>query len=200
MVSEQNEFSTLKIDFSWEMEDDGDQYPFFQHGIPVLFLHSGLHDDYHSPKDTPDKINSDGMRRVSNLLFHITCKLAGGDRSPAFRIASTGESENALRHDSSHNPFRLSVRQNDHPLRLGISWRNDDAEPGTVVLTYVAPNSIAAGAGLLIGDRVYKADGRIISGEADFLQLIKFATQKKIQLLVERDGLMQTINFPQQAQ
>ena len=199
MVSEQNEFSKLKIDFSWELEDDGDQYPFFQHGIPILFLHSGLHDDYHSPKDTPDKINTEGMRRVSQLLFHVTCQLAGEAGSPAFRIAATGESDKALRHDSAHNPFQLSVLQNDKPLRLGISWRNDDAEPDTVVLTQVAQNSIAAGAGLQTGDRVYKADGQSISGEDTFQRLLKDGKRKTMGLLVERDGLMLNISLPAQA-
>jgi len=35
------------------------------------------------------------------------------------------------------------------PLRLGITWRVDDAEPGTIILTHVVPGTPAARAWLI---------------------------------------------------
>ena len=48
-----------------------DQANFEQLGIPVAFLFSGLHDDYHQPSDTPDKIDCDKIRRVSRLIVRL---------------------------------------------------------------------------------------------------------------------------------
>ncbi len=39
--------------------------------IPVAFLFSDVHDDYHQPTDTPDKIDYDKIRRVSRLVVRM---------------------------------------------------------------------------------------------------------------------------------
>jgi Zn-dependent M28 family amino/carboxypeptidase len=44
--------------------DGSDDYPFYQHNIPVLFFITGLHKEYHTPKDTPDKINFSGETEI----------------------------------------------------------------------------------------------------------------------------------------
>ena len=43
--------------------------------IPVMFLFSDVHEDYHQPSDTPDKINVDKISRVSRLIFRVLCDL-----------------------------------------------------------------------------------------------------------------------------
>ena len=42
-------------------------------------------------------------------------------------------------------PVPLAELLDGTPLRLGISWRVDDAEPGTIVVSQVVPESLAAG-------------------------------------------------------
>lgn len=39
--------------------------------IPVAFLFADVHEDYHKPTDTPDKIDYDKIRRVSRLVVRI---------------------------------------------------------------------------------------------------------------------------------
>ncbi len=39
--------------------------------IPVTFLFSDVHEDYHKPSDTPDKINFDKVRRVARLVLRM---------------------------------------------------------------------------------------------------------------------------------
>lgn len=34
-----------------------DQWPFLQNGVPAVFVHTGLHPDYHTAFDRPEKIN-----------------------------------------------------------------------------------------------------------------------------------------------
>ena len=53
----------------WERSD---HHNFAVHmGIPVAFLFSGEHEDYHKPTDTPDKIDYDKMRRVVRLALRV---------------------------------------------------------------------------------------------------------------------------------
>ncbi|QDV06002.1 Aminopeptidase S [Planctomycetes bacterium Poly30] len=49
-----------------------DQYNFEKHmGLPVAFLFCDVHEDYHRPTDTPDKINYDKMRRICRLVVKM---------------------------------------------------------------------------------------------------------------------------------
>jgi predicted metalloprotease with PDZ domain len=88
-------------------------------------------------------------------------------------------------------PLALDVRLSGSPLRLGVSWREDDAEPGVVMLTRVAPGSPAQRAGLQPCDRIYEIAGR---GFRDGDELAKLASSlpSPLELLVERNGRMRT--------
>ena len=78
------------------------------------------------------------------------------------------------------------------PLRWGIVWRIDDAEPGVVILTHVVPGSPAARAGLCAGDRIYQVAGRDFADESAFARLVKTPAES-LQLLVERDGRLRIV-------
>jgi len=40
-------------------------------GVPVAFLFSDVHEDYHQPTDTPDKIDYDKIHRVVRLVLRM---------------------------------------------------------------------------------------------------------------------------------
>jgi len=44
---------------------DSDQESFAEVGIPVAFLHTGLHANYHKISDTPDKLNYEGLEQIT---------------------------------------------------------------------------------------------------------------------------------------
>lgn len=52
-----------------------DHYNFAKYGIPVIFYFSGVHEDYHKPTDTPDKIDYQRIARIANLIFQTACEL-----------------------------------------------------------------------------------------------------------------------------
>ncbi len=54
-----------------------DQAEFARLDIPVCFLFSFEHADYHRPGDTPDKIDQDKIRRVVRLVFRMIDRLQG---------------------------------------------------------------------------------------------------------------------------
>lgn len=54
-----------------------DHYNFAKQGIPSVFFFSGVHEDYHKPTDTLEKIDFDRMKRVSTLILYLGWELAG---------------------------------------------------------------------------------------------------------------------------
>jgi hypothetical protein len=64
-----------------------DHYPFMKHRVPVIFLNTGLHHDYHTPLDDPDRINYAGETRIIQYCEHLIMNVESiGD--PGFRKIS----------------------------------------------------------------------------------------------------------------
>jgi peptidase M28-like protein/PA domain-containing protein len=58
-----------------------DHWPFIQRGVPGIWFHTGLHPDYHTIYDDPEKINYPKMEKITRLVHQVSWDLAqGGDR------------------------------------------------------------------------------------------------------------------------
>ncbi len=73
----------LDFDYTFNAENDpnrfyyrSDHYNFAKHNIPVIFYFNGVHDDYHKPSDTPDKINYEFLETRTRLIFYTAWELA----------------------------------------------------------------------------------------------------------------------------
>ena len=66
-----------------------DHWPFLQHGVPALWFHSGLHPDYHTIYDRPEKINYEKMEKIARLVHQASWDLAQQDGRPAFHRPAT---------------------------------------------------------------------------------------------------------------
>ncbi|MBI4905913.1 MAG: M28 family peptidase [Acidobacteria bacterium] len=60
-----------------------DQWPFLQRGVPALFFHTGLHPDYHTVNDRPERIDYTKVERVGRLVHQLSWTLAQQDGRPA---------------------------------------------------------------------------------------------------------------------
>jgi Zn-dependent M28 family amino/carboxypeptidase len=60
-----------------------DQWPFLQRGVPALGLMTGLHPDYHTVYDRPEKINYVKMEKIARLVHQASWDLANADGRPA---------------------------------------------------------------------------------------------------------------------
>lgn len=54
-----------------------DHIEFARLGIPIVFLFSDVHDDYHQPGDDPEKIDYDKISRVSRIVVRMLDELQG---------------------------------------------------------------------------------------------------------------------------
>jgi peptidase M28-like protein len=60
-----------KLDSADDYYHRSDQAEFARLGIPVAFLFAGVHEDYHRPTDTPDKIDYEKLSRVVRLVVRL---------------------------------------------------------------------------------------------------------------------------------
>jgi Peptidase family M28/PDZ domain len=190
----------LWLDFSWDLSANSDHWPFLEHNIPVALIHTGLHSDYHRPTDDVEKINRVGMGEVGRYLLMALIKVADEDHLPTFRGAVRRETEKMRR--ALEQPLPLVSLANwpagEPRLRLGITWREDDAEPGSVFLTRVVKGSPAETAGLQPGDRIDVFDGQPFADGAALRTAINAqldAGHPKLNMLVERRGHVRTVTL-----
>jgi Zn-dependent M28 family amino/carboxypeptidase len=59
-----------------------DHWPFIQHGVPGVWVHTGLHPDYHTIYDRPEKINYAKMAKIARMVYQTSWDLANAPGRP----------------------------------------------------------------------------------------------------------------------
>ena len=59
-----------------------DQWPFLQRGVPAMGFMTGLHPDYHTQYDRPEKINYAKMEKIARLIHQASWDIANADSRP----------------------------------------------------------------------------------------------------------------------
>ena len=59
-----------------------DHWPFIQRGVPGVWIHTGLHPDYHTVYDRPEKINYPKMEKIARMVYQATWDLANAAGRP----------------------------------------------------------------------------------------------------------------------
>ncbi|TWT77071.1 Aminopeptidase S [Posidoniimonas polymericola] len=176
------------LDFTWELENNSDHWNFLQRRVPTLMLHTGLHDDYHRPSDDVSLINTDGVRLTSRYLFDLALTAADADELPKFRWQGMNEGKSLQARRQRPLP---PLPEGAPAPRVGISWREDDGEPGAVFLTRVAEGTPASEAGLQVHDRILHIDGQPFANSRHFQELLNerlAEDAEEIALQIERRG------------
>lgn len=72
-----------------------DHGPFYNKNIPVLHFFTGTHEDYHRPTDKWEKLNVEGMVKISDLVQAVVERISAVEEPPSFvRLpADPGRSE-----------------------------------------------------------------------------------------------------------
>ena len=88
-VQEANRDSELELKMRYDNNSSdllrrSDQWPFLQKAIPSLFFHTGLHPDYHTEFDVPDRIQYSKLERIARLVHRMSWNLANSSAQPGF--------------------------------------------------------------------------------------------------------------------
>jgi len=88
------ELGMTAIDDRWPEERfyfRSDHYNFARKGVPILFFFNGVHEDYHRPSDSPDKIEPEKEARIIRLIFYLGEEIAGATERPKWKPESYKE-------------------------------------------------------------------------------------------------------------
>lgn len=147
-----------KYDFKMVNKPSGfgpsDHESFCAKEVPVLFLWTDYHDDYHRPSDTADKINVEGMRRIVDLSQEAVTILAQMDKPEYIKV----------KEDSG------SLAKYQGPT-LGIRPSYSDEGNG-LVIGDVVEGRPAAKAGLQADDRIVSIDSKPIKNIQTYMTVL----------------------------
>ncbi len=79
-------FSNMTLDYTYNDEDHpdriyyrSDHWNFAKNNIPIIFYFTGIHEDYHKPTDTIDKIEFDMLQKRAQLVYYTAWMIANRD-------------------------------------------------------------------------------------------------------------------------
>lgn len=74
-------YTDLALDYRFDGDDPNryyyrsDHYNFAKNNIPIIFYFNGVHEDYHRPTDTIEKLDFDAMEHITKLVFFTAWEL-----------------------------------------------------------------------------------------------------------------------------
>jgi hypothetical protein len=163
-----------KYGFELKKEPGGmgpsDHSSFYGRKVPVLFFFTGVHDDYHRPSDDAEKINFDGMARISQMVTDAVRAVATAEKRPEYVSVAGGGVQRG---------------RGDRP-RLGIV--PDFSQQGNgCALSGVAKDSPAERAGLTAGDVIVQVSDIKVNNLEDLQNaMVKQRPGEKVQIKVRR--------------
>ncbi len=156
-----------------------DHASFYAKDIPVLFLFTGLHEEYHTPQDVGATVNFGGGARIAELAGDLAMALATRQGSFTFTSTGTTSRQGAVRGVS---------------VRLGIAPGNyADDMPG-VTVGEVYEGTSAADAGIQKGDRIIRWGGEELPDVGAMME--RLAAHKPgdvVEMVIVRNGVEQTV-------
>jgi aminopeptidase YwaD len=145
----------LKLSFSEEGYGPSDHAAFYGKNIPVLFVSSGAHLDYHTPADTWEKINYQGMLKISDVAYRVITELANMDTKLAFK-------EVGPKVEVSRGTRRKGVALGIMPDFVGEVKNGLRAD-------LVTPGKPAALGGMKKGDIIISINGKSVNNIQDYM-------------------------------
>ncbi len=136
-----------------------DASAFVARDVPILSAFTGAHEDYHTPRDTPEKLNYEGAAKISRLFALIARGLLTTSQLPPFELDEGERSADAIR-------VTLTATLGTIP-----DYATGDI-PG-LKLSGVGPAGPAAKTGIRGGDIIVRLAGRKIEDINDYSYAIE---------------------------
>lgn len=152
-----------------------DHAPFYAAGVPVLFLFSGTHTDYHKPSDTADKLNPAGMWRAAELVHEAAERLASRKEKLTYQAVASP-------------PPRGDSRSFGASLGTIPDYAGSAATKG-VLLAGVRPGGAAEKGGMKRGDVLVRIGKHEIGSVEDLMFVLgEVKPGEKVKTVVVRDA------------
>lgn len=147
-----------------------DHTSFYLQGVPALHFFTGAHEDYHKPSDDEEKINYDGMLRVTRFIEQL---ILAKNNEPKLAFTKTAA-------DSTEVPqFKVTLGVVPDYMYDGKGMRIDGVTDGKP----------AANAGLKTGDVVIQLGDRAVTDMMSYMKALgAFKKGDSTTVKVLRDG------------
>ena len=153
----------LQLSFGGDGYGPSDHTSFYGRGVPVVFLFTGAHADYHRPSDTPDKIDSRGLAEVARLAYRVAD--AAAEARERYAVVKTPPPPGSQ--------ARAGERSAGYGAYLGsIPDFEERKEPG-VLVSAVRPGSPAEQAGMKGGDVIVRVGATKIVSLQDLVYALR---------------------------
>ena len=153
-----------------------DHTSFYEKEIPVLHFFTGAHQDYHRPGDDFEKVNVEGIQRISLLVAEIVASIAEAEVRPVYQ--------------KTKRPKVAGGRWPYFGSRPDYGYE----KPG-IRMAGVAPESPAARGGLRRGDVILRFGDADVATVTDFAHaLSRHEAGDHVQIVVLRDGAKKTFS------
>ncbi len=145
----------FRLALSPEGYGPSDHASFYGKEIPVFFFSTGAHLDYHTPFDTPDKINYEGLKKVADFVGNLTMELDTMARRPKFRMAGPKEG--------------TAMKRRGFKVTLGIMPDFAGKDTTGLRVDFVIPGRPAARSGMKNGDVIIAINGKPVHNINDYM-------------------------------
>lgn len=164
----------LDLRLSPEGFGPSDHAPFYASNIPVFFINTGVHEDYHTPVDDVEFINFEGQKLVSDYSYALVYSIANRDEALTFQEAGAK--------DKGRRSMRFKVT-------LGIMPDFTATEVKGLGVGGVRQDGPAFAGGMEKGDVIVALDGKQVNDIYDYMnRLKKLEPGQIITVDVMRDG------------
>ena len=157
-----------RLDFKLLKTEPGgarsDHASFYQKKIPVLFIHTGSHKDYHKPTDTPDKVHLPGMLKIVDFCESIAAHLTTVPERPNYLVTKG-------RWQDPTDPNPTGGAGPAMP-RLGLMPGNYEEEAKGVLVEDVLAGGAAEAGGVKAGDFVIDIAGTPVKNIDDYMKAL----------------------------
>lgn len=174
LLKQLNADSTFSIGMSPEGFGASDHASFYAKDVPVFFLSTGAHDDYHTPFDQADRINLEGAKAIGDYTFDLMMNLINRDSNLTFQEAG---------------PKQRASGSRRYKITLGIMPNFTSAENNGLGVDGVRKGGPAEGAGMKKGDRIVAINGLPVNNIYEYMsRLNKLEAGTTVNVDVIRDG------------
>ncbi len=158
-----------------------DATAFYLKGVPILSLFTGAHTDYHTPRDTADKLNYEGMKDIARFVALVARSRVLAKEEPEYvKLA------------------RPEGRSNRRMSNVFLGTIPDYAKDGVqgVPISGVVKDGPAESAGLTGGDVIVGLAGQELENIYDYVRTLNgLKPGEMVDIAIERKGERQTFEI-----
>ncbi len=164
----------FSLNLSPEGSGPSDHAAFYMQNIPVFFISTGAHGDYHTPADVADKINFEGISDIVEYTWQV--------------VQEVDKQENGLTFQESGSKTRRS-RGGRLKVTLGVMPDFAGQEKSGLRIDAVTSGKPASQGGMKKGDIITAINGNLVGNIYDYMNRLNALEEgQTISVDIIRDG------------